>query len=81
MFEKARADAEAPLRAARVFGNIVQAVNEAEEAAKRAKKAAEDSIRLVRHTVYYLTFIIIISLTCKTYCLLSDIYYHYIVDL
>jgi hypothetical protein len=46
-FEKTKADAADPLKAAQVYSNIVKAVNEAEEAAKRAIKAAEDSIRIV----------------------------------
>lgn len=46
-FEKTKADAADPLKAAQVYSNIVKAVNEAEEAAKRAIKAAEDSIQIV----------------------------------
>ena len=46
-FNKTKADAADPLKAATVYSNIVKAVNEAEEAAKRAIKAAEDSIRIV----------------------------------
>ncbi|XP_048757989.2 laminin subunit alpha-2-like isoform X2 [Ostrea edulis] len=45
-FEKTKADAADPLKAAQVYSNIVKAVNEAEEAAKRAIKAAEDSIQI-----------------------------------
>ncbi|XP_078319283.1 laminin subunit alpha-2-like isoform X3 [Crassostrea virginica] len=45
-FNKTKADAADPLKAATVYSNIVKAVNEAEEAAKRAIKAAEDSIRI-----------------------------------
>ncbi|XP_062614987.1 laminin subunit alpha lam-3-like [Saccostrea cucullata] len=45
-FEKTKADAADPLKAAQVYGNIVKAVNEAEEAAKRAIKAAEESIKI-----------------------------------
>lgn len=36
-----------PLKAAQVYSNIVKAVNEAEEAAKRAIQAAEESIKIV----------------------------------
>lgn len=47
MFEKTKADAEIPLKAARVYSTIVQAVEEAEKAAKEALKAAEDTIQIV----------------------------------
>lgn len=46
-FEKTKADAADPLKAAQVYSNIVKAVNEAEEAAKRAIQAAEESIKIV----------------------------------
>lgn len=46
-FEKTKADAEIPLKAARVYSNIVKAVEEAEKAAKEALKAAEDAIQIV----------------------------------
>lgn len=45
-FEKTKADAADPLKAAQVYSNIVKAVNEAEEAAKRAIQAAEESIKI-----------------------------------
>ncbi|VDI10069.1 laminin, alpha 1/2 [Mytilus galloprovincialis] len=45
-FEKTKADAEIPLKAARVYSNIVKAVEEAEKAAKEALKAAEDAIQI-----------------------------------
>ncbi|XP_033738423.1 laminin subunit alpha-2-like isoform X2 [Pecten maximus] len=47
MFEKARADAELPLKAANVYKNIIQAIEEAEEAALRALAAADNSTDLV----------------------------------
>ncbi|XP_060085671.1 laminin subunit alpha-2-like [Ylistrum balloti] len=47
MFEKARADAELPLKAANVYKNIVSAIDEAEEAALRALAAADNSTDLI----------------------------------
>lgn len=57
MFEKTKADAEIPLKAARVYSTIVQAVEEAEKAAKEALKAAEDTIQIVCYNNYVSAFL------------------------
>ena len=44
---KTRADAEAPIKAAKVYQNIVNAINQAEKAAKNALKTSKESVKIV----------------------------------
>ncbi|XP_041356954.1 laminin subunit alpha-2-like isoform X2 [Gigantopelta aegis] len=46
LFVKTRADAEAPIKAAKVYQNIVDAINQAEKAAKNALKTSKESVKI-----------------------------------
>ena len=47
MFEKVRSLAQDPMRAARAYQSIVQAIDQAEAAAKQALKTARDTVKIV----------------------------------
>ena len=53
MFDQVRNMAEDPLRAARAYESIVQAINQAEAAARQALQTAQDSVRIVSSLSVY----------------------------
>ena len=58
MFESTRNAAADPIKAARVYENIVNAIEEASKAAKRAMEAVENATGMVCFLFYYTVFLL-----------------------